>query len=211
MSVAGIGSSGFYTAFAPQGAQSPLQQIQTEFQQLGQDLQSGNLTQAQQEFSTLTQSLQSANPATTNAAANATTTWTAAGTVSQELSQLGKDLQSGNTSSAQQDFTTLQNDLQQQLNVAQSGGHHHHHHVETSNQSSSQQASSQPTNPISAAFGALTQFLQSGNLSGAQSAYSTLQSDLQQIGGFTNPGLSNSAGASEGSGSTAAGTLSVTA
>jgi hypothetical protein len=101
-----------------------------------------------------------------------------------EFQQLGKDLTSGKLQAAQQDFTNLQLDLR--LNASQQvGGHHHYHHPAETLQSSS---SSQQSNPIAQAFSALAQDLQAGNLSAAQSAFATLQNDLQQIGGLLTAG-----------------------
>ena len=66
MSIVGILSSNLFASGATQNAQqserglggsSKSQQLKTEFQQLGQDLQSGNLTQAQKDCATLSQSL----------------------------------------------------------------------------------------------------------------------------------------------------------
>ena len=79
--------------------------------------------------------------------------------IQQEFQQLGQDLQSGNLTAAQSDFTTLQNDLPQ-----------------TSSTSSS---TSQSNNPIAQAFSQLSQDLQSGNLTAAQQDYSTIQQDFQ--------------------------------
>ena len=119
-----------------------------------------------------------------------------------ELQQLGQDLQSGNLPAAQKDFTNLQLDLQQDSNPQVEGSHHRHQHAESS------QVSSQQGNPIAQAFRTLAQDLQAGNLSGAQSAFATLQNDLQQIGGFLTAG-------SNGTSSTAVpsstGSLNVTA
>jgi outer membrane protein assembly factor BamD (BamD/ComL family) len=188
MSLTGISSSILSTLSGLQTQQSPFQQIKSEFQQLGQDLQSGNLNQAQSDFTTLSQNLSNVfqggtNPATTAATTTAANT-TAATTspILQAFSQLGQDLQSGNLQAAQQDFTNIQQDAQQAS--AQVGGHHHHHAAESSQSSSA----SQQSNPIDQAFSQLAQSLQSGNLQGAQQSYSALQSDLQQIGGFTSSG-----------------------
>ena len=187
MSIAGIASNILTSIISQQsqqsqpGGTSPFQKIQSEFQQLGSDLQSGNLSQAQSDFATLKQNLPANSPLT-----SASTT-ASSNSVSQQFSQLATDLQSGNLQGAQQDFATLQQDLQQA--VSQSGGHHHHHHIESAQDSSS----SQQTNPIAQAFSSLAQTLQSGNLQGAQTAYSSLQSDLQQISGFFPAGLSGSA------------------
>jgi len=140
VSIIGILSSNLFSAGAALNAQSSqknpsvFQQIKTEFQQLGQDLQSGNLTKAQQDYTTLSQNLPGASQTSGNP-------------LLQAFAQLGKDLQAGNLQGAQQDYTTVQQDAQQI--ASQVGGHHghHHHHVESSQSSSSQQA-----NPITQAF-----------------------------------------------------------
>jgi len=193
MSIIGILSSNLFSAGAAQNTQSSqntpsvFQQIKTEFQQLGQDLQSGNLKQAQSDFTTLSQNLSAASQISAAAANSAT----GAGAVAQAFAQLGRDLQSGNLQGAQQDFTSLQQDVQQ-ISSQQAGGHHghHHHHVESSQSSDS---SSQQSNPLVQAFSTLAQDLQAGNLSGAQSAFSALQNDLQQIGGFLTAGSNGTA------------------
>jgi outer membrane protein assembly factor BamD (BamD/ComL family) len=206
MSIIGILSSNLFAAGAAQNTQSSqnnpskFQQIKTEFQQLGQDLLSGNLTQAQSDFTTLAQNLPGANQSSATTAKSATGN----NAIAQAFAQLGQDLQSGNLQGAQQDFANLQQDLQQ-TSSQQVGGHHHHHHHAESSQSSS---SSQQANPIVQAFSTLAQDLQAGNLSGAQSAFATLQNDLQQIGGLLTAG-------SNGTSSTAipssTGSLNVTA
>jgi len=207
MSIIGILASNLFAAGAAQNTQSSqnapskFQQIKAEFQQLGQDLLSGNLTQAQSDFATLSQNFPGASQSTAtsaNAAATASNN-----PLLQAFAQLGQDLQSGNLQGAQQDFTNLQQDLQQVSSQQVGRHHHHHHHAESSQSTSSQQA-----NPIAQAFSTLAQDLQAGNLSGAQSAFATLQNDLQQIGGLLPAG-------SNGTSSTAvpssAGSLNVTA
>jgi outer membrane protein assembly factor BamD (BamD/ComL family) len=186
MSIIGILSSNLFSTGAVQNTQSSqntpstFQQIKAEFQQLGQDLQSGNVAAAQSDFTTLSKNLSTiiqAPTATTTTAANPS-----ASPLATAFAKLGQDLQSGNLQAAQQDFATVQQDAQQLSANQQVAGHgHHHHHTESSQSSSS---SSQQTNPVNQAFSALAQDLQTGNLSGAQSAFSALQNDLQQIGGF---------------------------
>src|SRR5208337_2215881 len=142
MSVSGISSSLYNT----QSVQNNFQQFQQTFQQLGKDLQSGNLSAAQSDFATLqklspqsgsTSSSQSDNP------------------VAQAFSQLSTDLQSGNLSAAQQDYTTIQQAMQSQATQ----GHHHHHHGGGSSEASE----------ISQLLDQLGTALQSGDLSTAQS------------------------------------------
>ena len=193
MSVTGIASSILSTLSVSQVQQSRFQQIRSEFQQLGQDLQSGDLTKAQTDFTTLSQNLSGANQS------NTSTT----NPVSQAFSQLGQDLQSGNLQAAQQDFTTLQQDLQQ--NAAQVGGHRHRHHHQA--EGSENSSSGQQTNSIVQAFSQLAQTLLAGNLQGAQQAFSTLQTDLQQIGGLITSGSGSTGSASP---QTTTGNLNVT-
>jgi hypothetical protein len=191
MSVTGIASSILSAVSGSPSYQSRFQQIRSEFQQLGQDLQSGNLTQAQSDFATLSQNLSGTSQnstAATTPAATTTAATTSNNSVAQAFAQLGQDLQSGNLQAAQQDFATLQQDAQQ--NSAQVGGHHHHHHTESSQNSSS----GQQTNSLVQDFSQLAQSLQAGNLQGSQSAFSTLQNDLQQIGGFITSGSGSTSG-----------------
>lgn len=218
MSVTGI-ASGILSALnssQPQTSQNKFQQIQSEFQLLGQDLQSGNLSGAQQEFTTLSQNLPGVSQTSSGTSglasllANATgNSQSSANSLIQEFQQLGQDLQSGNLQAAQQDYTSVQQTAQQEVQqgAQQSGGHHHHHHVESAqNSSSSSSSSSQQANPITQAFSQLAQDLQGGNLQGAQQAFATLQNDLQQIGGFISSG---SAGGASAAVPSSAGSLNV--
>src|SRR5580693_4758924 len=139
-------------------------------QQLGKDLQSGNLSQAQNDFSTLQQLLPSQQQ---NAAAVAQSTTQSTSPVSQTFAQLAQDLKTGNLSAAQSDFSTLQQDFRQ---GAVTGHRHHHQHAESS------QATAQQSGPATL-FGDLSQELQSGNLTAAQQTYSPLQQDFLQFTG----------------------------
>jgi hypothetical protein len=132
MSIAGIAT----TAFAQlANVRQNYQKVQSEFKQLGQDLQAGNLTQAQTDFVTLSQSLASnqqtgavsssgSSPSTPpnfvgpNAVSQPPQTGSASGShhrihFRQALSQLGQALQAGNLSAAQQAFTTMESIWQQ--------------------------------------------------------------------------------------------------
>jgi hypothetical protein len=155
------------------------QQIKQGFQLLGQDLQSGNLSQAQSDFASLQQLLpggrQSSQLTPVSSAQSSNPLATA-------VSQLAQDLKSGNLTAAQSDFTTVQQDLQQagpQLGAAH--GHHHHHRQSDGDSGQSSGQSSGQQNPISTMFGQLGRDPQSGNLSAAQQAYSSLQQDFQQF------------------------------
>jgi soluble cytochrome b562 len=117
MSVAGISSTSFYQ---PSSVNANSQSRRAEFQQLGQDLQSGNLAAAQQDFSGLTQATSQTSGSTQTASSNAQIP--GFGSMVQELSTLGQALQSGNLSAAQQAYKTVQQDMQ---SVQQTHGHHH--------------------------------------------------------------------------------------
>jgi outer membrane protein assembly factor BamD (BamD/ComL family) len=70
-----------------QSGQGKFQQVQSEFQQLGQDLQAGNLTQAQQDYLTLSQNFPNAQTAT------ATSTATSSNPIAQAFTALQQDLE----------------------------------------------------------------------------------------------------------------------
>jgi len=199
MSITSVASSTLltqiYATQSTQNNQSQFQQIQTDFQQLGQDLQAGNLTGAQQDFATLQQALPSGQSQSQQNTASP---------IAQAFTALSQALQSGNLQDAQTAFTTLQGDIQQQQG---SGQRHHHHHGGNSSQSTAS-AASQQTDPVATAFGALSQALQSGNLSGAQTAFATLQQDLtQQFAGD----LASYTGSTGSSSAAAGANLNVTA
>ena len=155
MSIAGISSTSWLNPTS-QTIQNNFQQFRKEFQQLGQDLQTGNVSAAQQDFATLQQltpQSSAASPLQSNSP------------ISQDFNQLAQDLKSGNMSAAQQDYTKIQQDFQSRAVQA----HHHHHHGGGSSE-------------ITQLLNQLGQDLQSGTLSDAQQVYATLQQDLQQFG-----------------------------
>jgi len=180
MLVLGIPSSSF--DYSGQSVQNKRQQIQQEFRQLGEDLQSGNLSAAQSDFATLQQLVPQRNAS--SAQSNSP--------LAQAFNQLAQDLQSGNLSAAQQDYTTTQQDLQNQTAQASSQSsqsqavHEHHYHGGGGNDQSE----------ISQLFEQLGQALQSGDLSTAQQLFSSLQQDFQQYGQAT---ATSSSQASNGS------------
>jgi hypothetical protein len=87
------------------------QQQRTEFQQLTQALQSGNLTNAQHAFSALTNGAKDSGLQSLQ--------------LTQALSKLGSALQSGNLSSARQAYSSVQENSQSSNPVA---AHHHRPH-----------------------------------------------------------------------------------
>jgi hypothetical protein len=164
MSIAGILSSTLFNSNS-QAISSSQQQFRQEFQQLGQALQSGNLSAAQADFATLQQNSPSAS---STAAAGS-------GSAAQAFSQLGKDLQSGNLSAAQQDFSNIQQNTQ-------AHGHHHHHGGGGGGGGwASNRPTTQPTT-LALEFAQLGQDLQAGNVSAAQKAYSAVQQSFASLG-----------------------------
>jgi outer membrane protein assembly factor BamD (BamD/ComL family) len=155
--------------------QTNFQQIQKLIEQLGQALQSGDLSGAQNAFSSLQQLLPSS---TVNQAQ--TTQQTNQSTFTTDLNALGQALQSGDLSKAQDAFAKLQQDMQ-----AAQKGHRHHHKAGNSQNSVSSSNSSSSSNQtngmqanfqqMSTYFSQLGQALQSGDLSGAQKAFASLQ------------------------------------
>jgi soluble cytochrome b562 len=184
MSVAGVSGSSFVD-YDAQSVQNRMQEFRKDFQQLGQDLQSGNLSAAQSDFASIKQlqtGSSSASPTSSTSATSSTSSTSSSAAassqnnnpVAQAFNQLSQDLQSGNLSAAQQDYATIQQDFQ-----SQGTQEHHHHHHQHHGEGNGTNASG--SDSISQLFGQLGQALQSGNLSSAQQAYSTLQQDFQQF------------------------------
>jgi hypothetical protein len=161
MSVSGILSSVVSSILSPQihAAQSNGHQFQQEFQRLGEDLQTGNLSAAQSDFATLQQNTPSGSPLS-----NAGSSTQDSNSLTNAFSQLSQDLQAGNLSGAQSDFAAIQQDFQ-------SRGAHGRHHRDAGAESST----------VRQEFQQLGQALQSGNLANAQQAYTSLQQDFQQF------------------------------
>jgi len=139
MSIIGILSSNLFASGAAQNARnlqnaasnpSQFQQIRSEFRQLGEDLQAGNLTQAQADYASLSQNL----PGLTQSQG-------ASNPVAEAFQQLGQDLQAGKLKAAQSDYSTVQQDAQQVASQAR-GHHHHHHRAEGGEESKSSQEQS---------------------------------------------------------------------
>jgi hypothetical protein len=198
MSITGIANAALSSLLnatqSAQNGQGKFQQVQSEFQQLGQDLQAGNLTQAQQDFATLSQNFPNAQSGTTTSA-----TASGGNPIAQAFTALAQDLQNGNISGAQQDYATIQQDFQQQQQGSSAVHHHHHHHGGGGGQQESQ---------VSQALNSLSTALQAGNLSSAQTAFAALQQDLEQ---FSAGGSAGSTGGSSASSTPTTSGLNVTA
>jgi hypothetical protein len=163
-SVAGIlGSLVDQSPTTPSATPTKRQQFEQEFQQLGQDLQSGNLTGATADLGALSKL------APQNSSGGSSASPSSSSPIGQAFNQLSQDLQSGNLTAAQQDYSSIQTDIQNRVS-SERGGHHHHHG-----------GGSTEATSLTQAFQALGTALQSGNLTSAQQAYTTLQQDLPQF------------------------------
>ena len=140
----------------------------SQLQQLGKDLTSGNLPAAQSDFATLQQAF------TQPAAVSPSST---SNPVTQAFQQLSTDLTSGNLSAAQKDYSTIQQDLQ-------SPSRHLHLHNRMKPGGTVQ-------DPLLQQLNQLGQDLSEGNLTAAQAAYASLQQDL---GTATGTGATNTIG-----------------
>ena len=170
MSVSGVSSN---TSLQQnlQSMQARAQKIQCEFQQLGQDLQAGNLTQAQSDFSTLNSNI--STPMKTDSS------------LSQEFGALATALQSGNLTAAQKAYTALEQGAGQT-----SSSHDHHLSVNISGSGNGASGS-----VLAQLLGNSGSGVPSASLSGASTAYSTLAQAFQQMGLGSGASVQSLAGA----------------
>ncbi len=159
MSVSGI----FSSSFGNNQVSSQYQLTNSQFQQLGQDLASGNLSSAQSDFAILQQSFM--QPAST-ASTSSTSASSTSNPLAQAFQQLSSDLQSGNLTAAQKDYSTIQQDM-----TSKFSGHMHHHHIGSG---------SDPLNMVNQTSPDGSSTLAQSNATAAQQTYATLAQQLQQ-------------------------------
>ena len=180
MSAVGMLGANVLESLVSNTTQSHAQKFKQDFQQLGQDLQSGNVTRGQADLTALQLDIPQPSSSTPSP-------------LTQTFNQLAQDLQSGNLTAAQSDYATLQQDLHQ----GQGGAHQHHfraHHSAGGSSSAQSQAQQE--------LAQLGQALQSGNLTAAQQAYASFQTDiagLAPLTGGTSTSASSSAPSSDAS------------
>lgn len=177
MSVSSISSTSSSLTEGLANWASMMKKVQSEVTQLGEDLQSGNTTQAESDYTTLSQTLSdfssdSTSTATTSADST-TSTDSSTSSLTDAFNALGQDIESGDLSAAQSDFTTLQNDLQQTTSQAP---------PPPPPPPSSETSTSTSTNSILKELSALGDALSSSDLTSAQTAYTSLQQDILQLG-----------------------------
>lgn len=176
MSISGVSSSNNVY-------QNQVQQIRKDFTTLESDLSSGGLTQAKTDYATLMQDLQNGTQSSAQTSGSSS--------LYTDLTAVGTALQNSDLTGAQSAFSTLTQDLQsaEQTQGSQQahGHHHHHHHSESTEDATSTSSSTTPT--LTSDFLAIGTALQSGDLTGAQNAYTTfiqaLQNGITQSTGTT--------------------------
>ena len=120
MSIAGI----FSSRLSNNQIQQQHRLTSSEFQQLGQDLASGNLPAAQSDFAALQQIFGEA-AGTSNSSTSSTSAASASKPLAQAFQQLSGDLKSGNLTAAQKDYSTIRQQLQSEFTNRLQHGHHH--------------------------------------------------------------------------------------
>jgi outer membrane protein assembly factor BamD (BamD/ComL family) len=175
MIASGINASGF----PDYATQDNSQKTKQDFQQLGKDLQAGNLTAAESDFVTLQQDLPQGSVASASQINAAAASSTQSGDpIAQAFTQLASDLQAGNLTAAQKDYSALQQDFQTaaaQGSQAAQVPHGHHHHGDSDGTKGS------GSSAIGQLVTELGQELKSGNLSAAQQTYQSLQQEMKQF------------------------------
>jgi hypothetical protein len=148
----------------PQG-QNPIEEALQDYSQLANDIQNGDLTDADAAYSNLQQLVQAyQGPSASNS------------TIQNDFTTLGQDIQAGNVTTTQSAFTQFQSDLQAAAQPA----------------SATTTPTLTPAQQVQQDYAQLESALQSGNLSGAQSAFAALQQALQTQTGSTTSSTSTS-------------------
>jgi len=159
MSISGILSSS--NQYQTGAFSNPLQQ---QFQQLGQALQSGDVSSARSDFATLQAAF--SQPATANGNG-------AGSPVPRAFNQLASDLQSGNLSAARRDYSAVQQNFQGVRGTV-SKFHFNEQSHRGGGVSSGQNTLFQELSQVS-------QNPSTSTLASAQQSYTSLQRELQQI------------------------------
>jgi hypothetical protein len=191
MSISKISSnSDYYQNYSLNGSDSLKQKSQQDIKSLANALQSNDLSGAQNAFASLLQLLStassSANSQKQSTTVSASGSSNGTSSITNDLSTLGQAIQSGNLTSAQNDFSKLMQDMQ-----AIGGGHHHHHHHKMSastkdTTTAAATGASTGTNSLANDLAILGQALQSGDLKSAGNAYSQLTQYMQSTNSTAN-------------------------
>ncbi len=159
-----------YVSSASQG-QNPFQEAWHDYSQIGKDLQAGDLADAQTAYSNLQQLVQ-AYPGSSSTNSSTPTA------VQTDFATLGQDLQAGSLADSQSAFSQLQSDIQAAIVPANGRA--------ASAQIPAASTATPTPNPIQQVrqdYLQLASALQSGSLTGAQSAFAALEQALQTQSG----------------------------
>jgi hypothetical protein len=170
MSISAL-SYNLITDLLQQQQQNPLQQMRKDFSQLASALQSGNLSAAQSDYSKIQQLMQQNGSALSTGS-------TSANSVQKDFSALGQALKSGDIGQAQTAFSQMQKDFQATRQASIVAPAAEDQYVP----STSQQQALSVKQQVQQDYAQLTSSLQSGDLTGAQSAFASLQQALQSQG-----------------------------
>jgi hypothetical protein len=177
MSISAL-SSNLITDLSQQQRQNPFQQMKQDFAQLASALQSGDLSTAQSAYANIQQLMQ-AQPG--GSPVNNSTSSTPTNPVLNDFETLGQALQTGDVGQAQSAFSQFQQDVQAARQASTVAPPVQDQYVP----STSQQQTLTITQQVQQDYAQLNSSLQSGDLSGAQSAFANLQQALQSQGTST--------------------------
>jgi len=172
--------------------------IRQDINQLSTALSSGNISNAQSVFADLLQSLQTGGTSSASSLSSTSTT-SNSNPVASDLQTLQAALKSGDVSTAQKALAALQKDMQSVQGVKK-GGHRHHHKMSTDQSSTStttgatSTSSTSTQNTFQALISTITNLqsaLNTGNLTDAQSAVNTLQSNNNSANLISGNGQTN--------------------
>ncbi|MGP0071704.1 MAG: hypothetical protein ACLPWF_07190 [Bryobacteraceae bacterium] len=193
MSISAL-SSNLIADLSQQYQQNPFQKIQQDFKQLASDLQSGDMSGAQSAYASIEQLL----PANQSSSSSPTGS-NGSSTIQNDFAALGQALQSGDLSQAQSAFSQLQSDFKAASQSAQALPQREDQYV-----GSSAQQGLSVAQQVQQDYAQLASSLQAGDLSGAQSAFASLQQALQSQGASsTQSSTQSSTNSSSGSDSIA--------
>src|ERR1700692_1692931 len=159
MSISAL-SYNLITDLLQQQQQNPLQQMRKDFSQLASALQSGNLSAAQSDYSKIQQLMQQNGSALSTGS-------TSANSVQKDFSALGQALKSGDIGQARTAFSQMQKDFQATRQASIVAPAAEDQYVPSTSQQQTLSAKQQ----VQQDYAQLTSSLQSGDLTGAQSAF----------------------------------------
>ena len=164
MNISSLSSS--YGAYQTSSATSGANQFGKDLKALQTALESGNLTDAQTAFAAFAKDAQSSDKGNPFSSSN-----DASGTLATDLKAVETALKNGDVSTAQQAFATLKTDMEAARKAHGNGAQ--------PPPEDSQDDSTSSTGSLTDDLKAVAKALKSGDVTAAQQAFATLQSDMQ--------------------------------